>query len=406
MKILTIHNRYQLRGGEDEVFEREVQLLRSKGHTVIEYVETNDHVGDANPLRSGLDAVWAKETVRRIRGVIQCERPDIAHFHNTFARISPAAYYACGQAGVPVVQTLHNFRTGCLNACCATAQGPCERCLTNIIPLTGILKGCYRGSRVGSAAMAAITATHKLLGTYRRQVDAFIALSEFGRSIQVRSGIPNHKLFVKPNFTDPQPDGWQSGQTHALFVGRLCPEKGIATLLEAWAQAGLTIPLRIAGDGPSAPWVADAAARIPTVEWLGARTRLEVMELMRDAQFLIMPSLLYESFGLCIVEAFSAGVPCIVSGHGSMQELVEDGRTGLHFRPGDSLDLASKLQWMAAHPTERQQMGLAARECFQIRYTPEENYRLLMQIYSAASANAQIARKHTESEIAQSAAAY
>ena len=254
--------------------------------------------------------------------------------------------------------------------------------------MAGILKGCYRGSRSASLGMAAITTTHKLLGTYRKQVDAFIALTEFARRIQVQSGIPDHKVFVKPNFTDRQPAACPGRRGYALFVGRLCPEKGLTTLLQAWVTAGLRMPLRIVGDGPSAAQVREAALRIPTVEWMGARGHSEVMELMRGAQFLVMPSLLYENFGLCIVEGFSTGLPCVVSGHGSMRELVEHGRTGLHFEPGDSQDLAAKLQWMAAHPAEREEMGRAARARFEACYTPEHNYRMLMKIYSAAAANA------------------
>jgi glycosyltransferase involved in cell wall biosynthesis len=189
-------------------------------------------------------------------------------------------------------------------------------------------------------------------------------------------------------------------------VGRLCPEKGITTLLEAWKRAAPAIPLKIAGDGPSAPEVAAAAATVPGVEWLGARSHAEVMDLMRQSQFLIMPSRLYESFGLCIIEAFSAGVPCIVSGHGSMQELVEDGVTGLHFQPGNSQDLTAKIQWMTENVIQRKQMGQAALARYRANFTPDQNYRILMGIYDAARARLQTSQAPILNGIASQGCVY
>lgn len=388
-KILVLHNRYQQAGGEDGVYGLEVELLRRNGHEVIEYREDNEGLGEHGALASGLAAIWSCETTAKLRRLLVRERPDLAHFHNTFARISPAAYYSCRQAGVPVVQTLHNFRIGCLNAFCMSEGKLCERCLPRLIPLAGIVKGCYRGSMLNSAGMAAITTTHKLLGTYQKQVDAYIALTEFARSVHIRAGVPADKTFVKPNFIDPQPESPGDRQPYALFAGRLCTEKGILVLLEAWEKAGTSLTLKIAGDGPSAAQVAAAAARCPKIEWMGPKSRPEVLELMHHAQFLVLPSLGYENFPLSLVEAFSAGLPCVVSGHGAMQEIVDDGRTGLHFQTGNAGDLAAKMRWMATHPDQLRQMGYAARARYTARYTPQQNYQLLMEIYARATVNFQ-----------------
>jgi glycosyltransferase involved in cell wall biosynthesis len=386
-KILAVHNRYQQRGGEDEAFEQEVRLLRRNGHTVIEYVETNDDLDPTHPLRDAVEAIWSRKTLTRLGELTAQERPDLAHFHNTFARISPAAYYGCRRAGIPVVQTLHNFRIGCLNAACMINNSACQRCVPRLVPLAGILNGCYRGSRTASAAVAAITSTHKMVGTYRDQVDAYIALGEFARRIHARSGIPEHKLYVKPNFAEPQPPSSRSRNGFALFVGRLCPEKGITTLISAWERANLAVPLRIAGDGPEAAAVAAAAARVAGIEWLGVQPHAEVLNLMHSAQFLVVPSIAYENCGLCIVEAFSAGLPCVVSDLGSMKEIVSHGETGLHFQTGNAGDLAAQVHWVAAHPEEREQMGQAARRCFMDRFSPDNNYRILLKIYDAARRN-------------------
>jgi glycosyltransferase involved in cell wall biosynthesis len=384
VKILAIHNRYRQRGGEDVAVEQETALLRSRGHEVIEFVESNQALGGGSALENGWNAVWSRQTVSALRRLIEQHRPDLAHFHNTFARISPAAYSACRHAGVPVVQTLHNYRIGCLNAGCARDGAPCETCVPKLIPVAGIARGCYRGSRRLSLGMAAITTTHKLLGTYREQVDAYIALSEFARDLHIRSGVPASRIFVKPNFAVCGPDTPAERSNYALFVGRLCGEKGLPALLKAWEQAPL--PLRIVGDGPDAPTVIAAAQSNRNVEWLGARPRNEVLRLMRTAQFLVLPSVGYENCGLCIVEAFSTGLPCIVSGLGSLREIVEDGSTGLHFEPGNPQDLRSKVEWMVSHPAAREAMGKAASVCFSERFGAERNYHLLMDIYAAAMA--------------------
>jgi glycosyltransferase involved in cell wall biosynthesis len=391
-KILVLHNRYQQQGGEDEVFAQEVRLLRRMGHTVVEYEDTNDRLHQIGAVPALLEAVWSRDTIRRLRPILKETRPDIAHFHNTFARISPAAYYACREAQVPVVQTLHNYRTGCPNAFCAIDGSPCERCIPKTIAWPGIVRKCYQGSRTATAGAAAVTAVHKLLGTYRRRVDAYISTTEFARAIHIRSGLPPSRIFVKPNFADPPPPAsLRKPQGYGLYVGRITTEKGVDILIDAWQKLEHRPPLILAGagDGPAAEAVRRAQALDPSIEWIGAQPRSGIMKLMLGADFLIQPSRVYETFGLVVVEAFGAGLPAIVSGHGSLGELVDNGLNGLHVRPGDAADLALKIDWMRAHPVRREEMGLAARSSFDRQFTPERNYSMLMQIYRSAIEHSQ-----------------
>jgi glycosyltransferase involved in cell wall biosynthesis len=392
-KILVLHNRYQQQGGEDEVFEQEIRLLRRMGHTVVEYQDSNDRLHRIGAVPALIEAIWSRDTIRRLRPMLQEIQPDIAHFHNTFAMISPAAYYACREARVPVVQTLHNYRTGCPNASCAIDGSPCQRCVAKTIAWPGIARKCYRGSRSATAGVAALTAVHKLIGTYRRKVDAYISTTEFARAIHIRSGLPQSRIFVKPNFVDPVPTPASQHQSHgyALYVGRITPEKGVDTLIEAWHKLRSPTSLILAGGGhgPAAEAVRRAQALHPSIRWIGAQPRAEIVKLMLGADFLIHPSRLYEGCGMVVVEAFSVGLPSIVSGHGSLKELVEDGSTGLHFRPGDPADLALKIDWMRTHPALRQQMAAAARAKFDEQFTPERNYGMLMQIYQSAIEHSQ-----------------
>lgn len=360
-------------------------MLRERGHAVYEYVDSNERLDDRRPLAAAMEAIWSRGTVKRLAQLLAERRPDIAHFHNTYFMISPAAYYACQRANVPVVQTLHNFRMGCANACCSLNGQPCELCVPKRIAWPAVWHGCYRGARTASAAVAAIGAVHKTIGTYTQQVDAYISTSEFARAIHIRSGVPPQLCFVKPNSCQGfayQP--YARPRRFALYAGRLTREKGVFVLLEAWRRLGIRLPLKIAGEGPATAEAHSVAGDLDSVEFLGQVSRDRVAELMREAAFLIQPSLLYENCGLSLVEAFAAGLPSVVSGHGSFAELVEDGRTGLHFKAGDAVDLAAKVAWMAAHDEERSQMGHAARLSFERHFSPDRNYAQLIDIYGAA----------------------
>jgi len=189
---------------------------------------------------------------------------------------------------------------------------------------------------------------------------------------------------VKPNFVAPDPGRGQGGGGYALFVGRLAPEKGTGTMLAAWGRLGTRFPLKIVGDGPLKDQVVRVAARRSDVEWLGHRPVADVHALMRKADMLVFPSQWYETFGRVAAEAFAAGTPVIAADIGAVAELVEHGRTGLKFRPGDPEDLATRVGWALSHPAELRRMREEARAEFEAKYTAERNYLALMEIYEAA----------------------
>jgi glycosyltransferase involved in cell wall biosynthesis len=226
---------------------------------------------------------------------------------------------------------------------------------------------------------------HNWLRTWQEQVDVYISLTEFARHKFIEGGLPPEKIVLKPNFVHPDPGGRDSDGQYALFVGRLSKEKGISTLLQAWHFLQ-DIPLKLIGDGPQMAAVQTSvhATRLRRIEVLGQRDRAEVMALMKGARCLIFPSEWYEGFGLAIAEAFACGLPVIASRLGAMAEIVEDGRTGLHFSPGNPEDLAAKVEWAFSHSRELLAMGRQARKEYEQKYTAERNYQLLMDIYSRA----------------------
>jgi len=387
MRILLIHNRYLQPGGEDAVFEAEKALLECSGHEVVPFVGDNARLDGMNPLMAAVTAVWSREAQRNLRQLIRETSPGVAHLHNTFLMISPAAYYACKEAGIPVVQTLHNYRLLCPNALFFRDGRVCEDCIGRIVPWPGVVHACYRGSRAASGVLATILTVHRALGTWTRMVDIFIALTEFARQKFIEGGFPAEKIVVKPNFVYPDPGVGDGEGGYALFVGRLTPEKGVETLLAAWERLEMPVPLKVVGDGALASKVAKAAELGQAVEWLGRKPREEVIGLMKQAAFLVFPSECYEGFPMTIAESYATGVPVVASNLGAMASLIDHGRTGLHFRPGDPEDLAAKVEWLLTHPAELTRMRKEARAEYEAKYTAERNYQLLMEIYERAIEN-------------------
>lgn len=261
------------------------------------------------------------------------------HFDNTFPLVSPGAYSAVRARGLPVVQSLRNYRLLCPSATFFRDGHVCEDCLGRTPPWPGIRHRCYRGSRGQTAIVATMLTAHRLRRTWLRDVDYYIALTAFSRQKFIEGGLPADRVVVKPNFVALPPPVEETARTGMLYVGRLSAEKGIATMLRAWERAGGDISLRIVDDGPLTATVAEAAAAIPTIHALGRRREEDTYALMAEAQALILPSEWYETFGRVAVEAFACGTPVIASRLGAMAEIVEDGVTGLLFTPGDAEDL-------------------------------------------------------------------
>lgn len=399
MKILIVHNRYLIPGGEDMVFAAEVDLLRGRGHEVVTWEAHNAELAELSTPRAALETIWSWSGQRRMAAQLAAHRPDLVHFHNTFMRISPAAYYTCQAAGVPVVQTLHNYRLLCPEANFHRDGKICEECLGKFVPWPGVQHGCWRDSASQTAVVAAMLTTHRLLQTWQRQVTGFIALTEFARQKLIAGGLPGEKITVKPNFLSPPvaaalaATDHERGRTahpgtpYALYVGRLSHEKGVLTLLRAWRNLP-HVPLKLIGDGPlrEAVMAEVAAHGLHQVEVLGAQPHAQVIQAMRGARVLVLPSDCYEGFPMTLVEAYAAALPVIGPQLGAMGELIQDGQTGLWFAPHHADSLAEKVAWAWQHPDVLQQMGQTARQVYAARYTADENYQCLMSIYAQAQA--------------------
>ena len=387
MKVLVCHNYYQQRGGEDQLFEDEAKLLEAHGHDVVWHTVHSDTIHGKNILGVAANTIWNRAAYNRMLKVIEEHRPDVLHVVNTFPLLSPSVFYAAREADVPVVATIQNYRYFCAQAMCFRGNKACEACLGKV-PWRAVAHGCYRNSRMGSAVVAAMQMFHRYRNTWNTMIDVFCIASEFSREKLIDAGMDGEKMMIKPNFAPIDPGCRDGTGGFAVFVGRLADEKGIPTLIEAWERlnaAGLKIPLKIIGDGPSCDLVNDSQNRFDNIQWLGKLPNSEVYEWLGNASCLIFPSAGYESLPKTLIESMAVGTPVIGANIGSIPEIVHEGETGHLFPVGDPDGLAEAVErFFQAESFSRLTMRERCREEFEKRFEQEENYLALLDIYKEA----------------------
>lgn len=382
MKVLVAHNWYPHRGGEETVFEAEVAMLKRHGVDVATLVVANlPFMGGPSRISNALRAVYNPASAKLMKEEIAKYRPDIVHVHNIYPRLSPSIFGACRDMGVPAVWTLHNFRIACANALLLRDGAPCEACV-GTLPWPAIVHRCGGPSLPQSLSKAAMIGYHELAGTWRNAVDRFIALTPFGKSRFVAAGVPERKIAIKPNFmADPgYAEDCATRRAGVLFVGRLSAEKGIRTLIDAWD--GMEIPLTIIGDGPERENIQGGA----WIRAVGKQGHDAVLDHMRQAAALVIPSLCYENFPMTFVEAMATGTPVIASRIGSLVSLVEDGMNGRHFEAGNAADLRAVVRSTLADPAACATLGVGARSTYERDLTEDRNFAQLMDIYESTRA--------------------
>jgi glycosyltransferase involved in cell wall biosynthesis len=384
MNILMLHNRYLVSGGEDQSAAAEANLLQQHGCAVELLEEDNRRIDQLGNARTAVRTIWSSESFHRIHDKLRSGKFDVLHVQNFFPLWSPSVYYAAAKCNVPVVQTLRNYRLMCVNAVFFRDSHVCEDCLGKRFAWPGILHACYRGSRAGSAVVANMNGIHHLAGTWRKKVHMYVALTEFARNKYIAGGLPAEKIVVKPNFVYPLPQLGSGQGGYALFVGRLSPEKGIATLLGAWQAADRPLPLKIVGDGPLSGMVEDAARQSRAIEYLGRRSSDDVMQLMGHAEFLVFPTECYEGMPRTVIESFAVGTPVLASNLGATANMIVPGETGFHFTPSNVAQLRERVEWCSRNLDELRAMRAKARQAFEDRYTGAANARMLLAIYERA----------------------
>lgn len=383
MKILLIHCHYRLPGGEDAVFAAERAQLERHGHTVVVYERSNEEAAHGlAKLLLPLHAVWNRRAAREVKALIAREKPDAIHIHNTLLLLSPAVVRAAKQSGVPVVQSLHNFRLFCPNGILLRDGNVCEDCPHHGLSCA-LRHRCYRGSLAQTAVVVAAYALHRRIGTWRGVT--MVALTEFDRRKLLefnreRPMFDADRLVVKPNPVCVEPREvlpWADRKPQMLFAGRLEELKGLRTVLQAWQLLGDAAPdLLVAGEGPLGDWARENAG--PKVHFLGQLAPAELHRHMAESRAVVAPSLCYESFALVPAEAHMLGTPVLASDLGNVGASVRPGIDGLRFAPGDAKALAGAVGALSAMQFDCGAIAAAARRT----YSEEENTRALLRLYT------------------------
>ncbi|MFG1812683.1 glycosyltransferase [Kribbella sp. NPDC049174] len=382
-----LHNRYRTGqpSGENTVVAQTVDLLGNSGHDIDLYVRNSDDIAEMGrkdrallPFRS----VWSFSAERDLTLLLQEQRPDVVHVHNTFPLFSASVLRAAYRLDLPVVATLHNFRLMCANAVLQRDGRPCESCVGRL-PLAGVRHGCYRESRVQTLPLATSIGVHNTLRTWQRYVTTLVAPSEFVRGRYVAHGVDPDQIVVKPHAVPHSGDVRQGPGDAVVFLGRLEEDKGFADLLQAWDSSLGT--LVVIGDGPLRAEAEARAARDSSIQVKGQLPWAEGMDVLRSARVAVVPARSYETFGLVVVEAFAHGVPVVASRLGALAELVDDGETGALTEPGDP-DGLRKALGLVSDPITSVAFGERARQVYLDRFTPERDLAATERIYTDAIA--------------------
>lgn len=385
MNILIVHNYYRLPGGEDTVVANEKKLLEEHGDKVVLYIRGNSEINKMSILKKLMlpfCAVFNIRTYRDIKSIIKENNIDAVHVHNTLTLISPSVYYAALSCGIPVIQTVHNFRLLCPNAIFYRNGKICEDCVKNNL-LCALKHRCYRKSFLQTLICVIATKIHRITEIYGRI--NYICLTDFNKNkLLTLKQIKPERVFIKPNFVNQNHKAISTDEkgNYFIYVGRLDKMKGTDILLKAWNLLGSNAPrLIICGAGPMEDWCRDYIAKNRiNAEMLGLVQNSEALGLIARSKALILPTQLYEGLPMTIVEAFSTGTPVICSDIGNAGDIVKDGITGLKFQHDSAEALEDVIRNFDAC---NKKLGENAYLKFCKNFSAESNYISLMNIYKA-----------------------
>lgn len=349
------------------------------------YLLSNKDLDDSTArgrIGTAFKSVWNHRAFEAVRDAVRSHGAQVAHFHNTFAAMSPSVYYGAQAGGARVVQTVHNYRLSCLNGLFLRSGRPCELCLGSAIKWQGVAYRCYRNDLAASLTVGSMTAAHRLARTYTQKIDRYIALTDFARIRLLREGIPEDRIRLKPNFVfEPPAKPKLADRPEALFVGRLSEEKGIKVLAAAWAAYRGAGKLKVIGDGDLLGILGPMSRSDARIELCGRMSRPQVAQAMGEARVLVLPSICYEGMPMTILEAYASSLPVIAAGIGGLPEIVRHGETGFTFPAGDAAALSGLLRSALDEPRDWDRLRRNARREYELRYTPAASLNRLVEIY-------------------------
>jgi len=380
-KILLIHNTYQHPGGEDSVLENEYKLLKNNNHIVEKLIfDNNDINSSLDKLKIGFNSIFNRNSAKIVEKKIKSFRPDIIHVHNFFPIASPSIFYVANSLNIPIVMTLHNYRLICPNALLFKDNKICEKCIEKPFAIDAILNNCYRESKIQTSILVIMNYVHKKRNTWNHKVDKYITLTSFAKNKMLNSSLKleKNKIVIKPNFVEDYGYEYEK-EDYFLFVGRLSIEKGINLLLQVFEKSEKK--LIIIGSGPLENLVKEKALERINIEYLGYKDKLFIVNKLKKAKALIFSSIWYEGMPMTILESFSVATPVISPNIGGPNEIVQSNINGLKYQTNTINSLIEAINNISNNDTLHKKLCLGARASYEDNYTPEKNYKYLMNIY-------------------------
>lgn len=394
MRILMIHNRYLQKGGEDTVFYNEAQMLDDGENEIFQFVVSNDSIKTnslVEKIKLGINTIWSISSYKKVKSYIKKIEPDVVHVHNTFPLLSPSIYWAIKSVGIPIIQTLHNYRLGCANGILYRESEICQKCIDKNI-FYSVYHGCYRESKIQTLPVALMQGFHRLIGTYSNKIDRYIALTEFSREKFMEIGLPKEKIVVKPNFTlnpytNKFPKDFKRRKKQIIYVGRITEDKGLEILLNSFTNLNMSnANLLVIGEGEKRIDYQEKYKFDSRISWLGSQEKEKVIDHISDSTMLVMSSLWYETFGMVLIEAMSVGTPIIAPNHGGFSEIVIENRNGFTYNRYNSNDLMLKMkQLMELKEDEWNKFSESCFEDYNVKYSKVKNKNALLNIYREAT---------------------
>lgn len=405
MNILFLNNYHYLRGGAERVFFDEMQLLEKYGHetatfarrhvkdTYSEYknffpqdIKTDAVNFSLEALRALKEIFYSFGTKRALYQLLRQDRPDLAHAHNIYGRLTSSVLDLLADMDIPILMTLHDYKLICPNYKMYYRSQTCEDCKGTRFYMA-VINRCHKNSFIASMIYALESYFCFWSKKYTNNVNLFITPSLFMKNKVVQFGWPEDRIAYLPNYiTSSELDPNFDPGNYFLYLGRLSSEKGITTLINSFKMVDhARARLLVVGEGPIRKKLEENTSGDRRIHFTGYLSGDSLVKVTRNALAMILPSEWYENAPISILESFASGKPVIGSRIGGIPEMIDDGINGYLFEPGNMDDLREKLELILSMPDKQiREMGQAARQKVEREYNPELHYERLMDIYHRA----------------------
>ena len=422
MKIILVNYRYFISGGPERYYFNIKEILEKNGHEVIPFsvkssrnfpndyekyfldiVDDEVYFAQAKKktpkmiFKSFTRMFYSLEAKNKMKQLIRDTKPDLVYIMQMHNKISPSIVDAAREMKVPVVHRISDFQYMCPNALFYNDRiGVCEDCLKGK-RFSCVKYKCVLNSPVYSGIKMMANWLHDAMKVHKR-IDAFVVPSEFTLGKLNVYGIPLKKLNHIPTFFNlKEKNPVVDYKPFVLFVGRIEKQKGLMTLVKAFEE--LPYELKIIGfsndgyedelknylgrpiNGDLNVEESTAYGKNGNIHFLGRKNFEEIVPYLKSCLCTTVPSEWYDNFPNVVLESYAYKKAVVATDFGSLQYMVDEGKTGMKFKYADLDDFRKKITYLMEHPEETKKMGENGYKLIETKYSPETHYKALMDVF-------------------------